>query len=115
MQSHHHRYHSKSHHDSYRRPFPDHTTGTTDDITGVVHDAHTQVLIHIILVAMLHITDHLHIGALQLTPETAADHALYQSTNQLRKPPTNLCHNPEDHKVQLMLKGIQELQLMTYK
>ena len=27
---------------------PGHTTGTSDDITGVVHDVHTQVLTHII-------------------------------------------------------------------
>ena len=32
---------------------PGHTTGTTDDITGVVHDVHTPVLIHI-LIATLH-------------------------------------------------------------
>ena len=77
---------------------PGHTTGTTNNITGVVHNAHTQVLIHIILAMTLHIADYLHIGALQLTPETAADHALNQPTNQLRKVCTNLCHNPEDHK-----------------
>ena len=89
---------------------PGHTTGTTDDITGVVHDTHTQVLIHIILTVTLHTIDHLHIGALQLTPETTADHTLDQPTNQLRKTPTNICHNPEDHKVKHILKGIQELQ-----
>ena len=72
---------------------PGHTTGTTDDITGVVHDAHTQVLIHIIFATTLHTADHLHIGALQLTPETAADHTLDQPTNQLRKASTNLYHN----------------------
>ena len=43
---------------------PGHTTGTTDNITGVVHATHTQVLIHIILTTTLYITDHLHIGAL---------------------------------------------------
>ena len=64
---------------------PDHTTGATDDITGVVHDAHMQVLIHIILTTTLHTIGHHHIGALQLTPETAADHALHLPTNQLRK------------------------------
>ena len=31
-----------------------HTTGITDDITGVVHDAHTQPLTHIILAMTLH-------------------------------------------------------------
>ena len=75
---------------------PSHITGTTDSITGVVHDAHTQVFIHIILTVTLHTTDHPHIGALQLTPETAADHVLDQPTNQLRKAHTNLLHNPED-------------------
>ena len=64
---------------------PGHTTGTTDDITGVVHDAHTQVLIHIILTTTLNTADHLHIGTLQLTPETAVDHAINQPTNQLRR------------------------------
>ena len=38
---------------------PGHTTGITDDITGVVHDAHALALIHIILTVTLHITDHL--------------------------------------------------------
>ena len=85
------------------KAIPGHTIGTIDDITGVVHNAHTQVLIHIILTMTLHTTDHLHIGALQLTPETAADHTLDQPTNQLRKPHTNLCHNPEDHTVKHIL------------
>ena len=89
---------------------PGHTTGTTDDITGVVHNAHTQVLIHIFLTVTLHTTDHLHIGALQFPPETTVDHALDQPTNHLRKAHTNLIHNPEDHKVKHILKGIQELQ-----
>ena len=43
---------------------PGHTTRTTDDIIGVTHDAHTQLLIHIILATTLH------------TPETTAGHAL---------------------------------------
>ena len=88
----------------------DHTTGTTDDITRVVHDAHPQVLIHIILNTTLHTADHLHIGALQHTPETAANHVLNWPTNQLRKSHINLHHIPEDHKVKCMKKGIQELQ-----
>ena len=91
-------------------PIPGHTKGTTDDITGVVHNAHSQVLIHIILAMTLHTTDRLHIGALQLTPETTADHALDQSKNQLRKACTNLQHNAGDHKVKHILKGFQELQ-----
>ena len=40
---------------------PGHATGTTDNISGVVHDAHTQVLIHTILTTTPHTTDQLHI------------------------------------------------------
>ena len=69
-----------------------HTTGITDDITVVLLDSHTQVLIHIILAMTLHITDHLHTEALQLTLEIAADHALDQPTNPPRKLCTNLHH-----------------------
>ena len=80
-----------------KQAIPGHTTGTTDDVIGVVHDAHIQVLIHIILTMTLHTTDHLHIGALQLTPETTADHTLnqpykpakktsHQSSSQSRRP-----------------------------
>ena len=43
---------------------PGHTTGITDDITGVVHNTNTQPLTHIVLAVTLHITDHLHIDAL---------------------------------------------------
>ena len=89
---------------------PGHTTVTTDDITGVIHDANTQVLIHIILAATLHIAGHLHIGAHQLTPETAADHVLNQPTNPPQKPCTKLHHIPEDHKVKTHTKKNQELQ-----
>ena len=39
-----------------------HTTWTTEDITGVVHDAHTQVLTHIILTTTLHTKEYLHTG-----------------------------------------------------
>ena len=48
---------------------PGNTTGITDDITGVVHNTHTQPLTHITLAMTLCIADHLHIGALQLTPD----------------------------------------------
>ena len=89
--------------------------GTTNDITGVIHNAYTQVLIHIILITKLNITDHPHTGAHQLTQETAAVHTLDQPTNQLRKPCTNLHHNPGGHKVKHILKGNQELQQMTHK
>ena len=79
--------------------FPGHTTGTTDGITGVVHNAHTQIPTHIIFTATLHTADHHHIAVLQLTSETAVDHALYQPTKQLRKACTNLLHNPKDHNI----------------
>ena len=90
-----------------------HTTGITDAITGVCHDAHTQTLIHIVLTTTLHIADHLPTEALQLTPEITADHTLDQPTNSPRKPHTNLHHIPEDHKVKHIPKGIQELQQMS--
>ena len=92
---------------------PGHTTGTTDDITGVVHMTHTQALIHIILTMTHHITDHLPIEALQLTPEITVDLALDQPTNPPRKHCINLCHIPGDHKVKHIPKPpkkIQELQ-----
>ena len=69
---------------------PGHTAGITDDITGVVHDTHTQPLTHIILTVTLHIADLLHIEALQLTPEITADHTLNQHTNPPGKVYTNL-------------------------
>ena len=89
---------------------PGHTTGITDAITGVVHNAHTQTLIHIILTTTLHITGHLPTEGHQLNPEITADHTLDQPTNPPRKPNTNLHHIPEDHKVKHIPKGIQELQ-----
>ena len=67
---------------------PGQMTGTTEGITGGVHDAHTQGLIHIILIMTLHIKGHLYTGAHQLTQETTADHALIQPTNQLQQPCT---------------------------
>ena len=60
------------------KAIPGHTTGTTDDITGVIHGAQTQVLIHIILAMTLHTTDHLHIGATKIAP--------CQSSSQFRRP-----------------------------
>ena len=94
---------------------PGHTTGITDVFTGVVHDAHTQTLIHIILSMTLHITDHLPTEALQLTTGITAYHVLNQLTNLPRKPHINLHHIPEDHKVNHIPNGIQELQSMTHK
>ena len=55
---------------------PDHTTGATDDIIAVVHDAYIQVLIHIILAMTLHTTDHLHTVDHKLTQEITADYTL---------------------------------------
>ena len=78
---------------------PGHITGIAEDITGVLHDAHTQVLIHIILAMTPHITDHLHTEALQLTLEIAADYTHNQPANPPRKPCTNLHHIAEAHKV----------------
>ena len=75
------------------------TIGTTNDHTGVIHDAHTQVLIHIVQFMTLHTADHLHTGAHQLSQEIAADHTLNHTTGQLRKPCTNLHQSPEDYKV----------------
>ena len=89
---------------------PGHNTGITNDITGVVHDAHTQPLTHIILTMALHIADYLHIETLQLTPKITADHTLDQPTNPPRKPHTNLHHIPADHKAKHIPKGTQELQ-----
>ena len=40
------------------------STGITDDITGVLHDTHTQTLMHVILVMTLQIADHLPTEAL---------------------------------------------------
>ena len=55
---------------------PGHTIGITDNITEVVHDAHTYLFTHISLTMTFHIADYLGIEPLQLTPEVTADHAL---------------------------------------
>ena len=78
---------------------PGHTTWRADASTGVLPNAHMPILIHIPLSMTPHTKDHLHIGALQLTVETTADHHLNQHTNQLRKPCINLHPIPEGHKV----------------
>ena len=90
---------------------PGHTTRITDAITGVVHHAHTQMLIHIILTITLHIADHLDIETLQLTLEITADHALNQHTNSPGKACTIYHHI---HR-KCIPKQIQELQQMTHK
>ena len=87
-----------------------HTILTADDITGVIHDSHTQTLIYTILTMTLHIEGHLHTGAHQLIHKIAADHALDQPTGQLRKPCIRIHHIPEDPKVICTLKEIQESQ-----
>ena len=79
-------------------------------MTGVVPDTHTQPLTCIILTMTPHITDHLCIEVLQLTPEITADHALDQSTNPPRKLCSNLHHIPADHKAKHIPEGIQGLQ-----
>ena len=89
---------------------PGHTTDITDDITEVVHDAHTHPLTHIILTMTLHIADYLDIEALQLTPEITANHALDQHTNPSGKACTNLHHIYRNHKAKHIPKGIQESQ-----
>ena len=85
---------------------PGHITGTTDDITGIFHDIHTQVYIHTVLTMTLHIEGHLHTGAHQLPHEIAADHTLDQPTGQLRKPYIRIHHIPEDPTVIQTLKEI---------
>ena len=87
-----------------------HTIGITDDITEVIHDAHTQILISTILTMTLHMEGHLHIGVHQLTHGIAADHALNQPTGQLRKPHIRIHQIPEEPKVIHTLEEIQESQ-----
>ena len=107
--SHHQRYCSQSCYNSYRAILC-HTIGTTDDITGVIHNAHTQVLIYTILNATLHIKDHLHTGAHQRTQETAAAHILNQPTNQVRKPHIKHHHFPENPNIIHTQKEVKESQ-----
>ena len=58
-----------------------HTIGTSDNITGVILDAHTQTLMHTVLTMTLHNEGHLQIGAHQFTHQITADHTLNQPTN----------------------------------
>ena len=108
-QSHHQRYHSQSHHDSTEAILVC-TTGATDNITEVIHDAHTQILISTVLTMTLHIEGHLHIGAHQFTYRITAYHTLNQPTGQLRKPCIQTHQIPEDPKVIHTLEEIQESQ-----
>ena len=79
-----------------------HTIGIADNITGVLHNAHTQALISTILSVTLHIEAH------QPTHKIAADHAPNQPTSQLQKPCIRIHHIPEDPIVIHALKEIQE-------
>ena len=87
---------------------PGHIIGIADNITGVLHNAHTQMLISTILAMTLHIEGHPLIEAHQLTHENTADHALNQPTGQLRKPCIRIHHVPEDPMVICALKEIEE-------
>ena len=87
---------------------PGHTTGTTDDIIGVVHDAHIQVLIHIIPAVTLHPADYLHTEAHQPTLAIRAHHVPIQHTNQVSKLCINLQCIPGDLKTSHTIKEIQE-------
>ena len=84
-----------------------HIMGTEDDITEVIHDAHTQILISTILAKTPHIEGHLHIGVHQFTHGIAADHTPDQHTGQLRKPHIRIHQIPEDPKVTHTLEEIQ--------
>ena len=85
---------------------PGHKIGTTENITGVLHD--TQKLISTIFTMTCHIEGHLLTGAHWLTDEITADHALNQPTGQLRKPHIRIHHIPEDPTVIHALKEIPE-------
>ena len=87
-----------------------HAIGKTDAITEAVHDAHTPPLTHIILAMTLHITDHLDIEALQLTPGITTDHTPEQPTNPPRRPCTDLHCIPANYRVKHIPRGIQKLQ-----
>ena len=70
----------------------------TADITGILHDTHTQTLISTVLIMTLHIEGHLHTEAHQFTHEITADHALDQPTDQLRKTShQNSSHSRRSH------------------
>ena len=85
-----------------------HTRGTADDITRVIHDAHTQMPMSTILTVTLCIEGHLHTRAHQHIHEITADCILEQPTGQLRKPHIRIHHIPGDPKVIHTLEEIQE-------
>ena len=85
---------------------PGHIIETIDITTGVLHDAHSPV---IIIPAMTpHIIDYLCTGAHQLTPRIRADHLPVQQTNQVSKLCIHLQHIPADLKMSCIIKEIQE-------
>ena len=73
---------------------PGHTTGTAEDITGVLPISHAQMPINITLAMTPHIGDHYHTEVLQLTLETAADHNLNKHIKQPRRLHTKIHHDP---------------------
>ena len=85
-----------------------HIIGTADNITGVLHDTHPQILISTVLTMTLHIEGNLLIEAHLLTHKITADHTLNQPTSQLRTPCIRIHHIPEDPTVIYALKEIQE-------
>ena len=87
---------------------PGHIIRTTDNITGVLHDAHTQMLISTILTMTLHIEGHLLIDGHWLIHEIEDDHTLDQPTGQLRKPHIRIHHIPEDPSVICAIKELPE-------
>ena len=86
-----------------------HSTGTVDDITGVIHDTHTQMLISTVLAVILYREGHLYTEAHQLTHEITADHTLDQPTGQLKGHCIRLHHIPEAPKIIHTLDEIQEI------
>ena len=76
----------------------DHTRGSTEDTTGVAHNAHTPTLTTINPAVTCHIADHLHIEALPLTPEITAGDTLNQPTHPLEDFHINPLHAPANNK-----------------
>ena len=87
---------------------PDHTIGSTKDTTEVADNAHTPPLTIIDPAMTHHITDHLHIEALVLTPEITVCHALIQPTHPLEEIHTDLLHAPANHKAKCISLGNPE-------
>ena len=86
----------------------DPTMGSTEDTTGVAHNAHTPTLTTTNPAMTHHITDHLHIGALLLTQEIAAGHTLIQPTHPLEEFHTDLLHTAANHEAKCIPLGTAE-------